>query len=279
MIDTYDTLMDCLAELAVKAVQDPHTAVQAYWLALASGMLLQAQVSVLTCEALVQRALAGPPLGVWAQDRALAALVQLLQDGALLEGNWRQPLPKRSIASWEAFKPYSGVVLRLPQAYQPYIDEIWNEASRLWPAACWLYGASTSAHLAIPVEVLRGAVLFEAGFYFACHEYFEILWGRTEDVASDFYQGLIQVAVAMRHLQSHNVRGALKLLHDGMARLQPYPAIYQGLRLAVFLRQLAALRRDLLTLPNMTAYQFDAAQVPHLLPDLDLRPQTLHMYR
>jgi uncharacterized protein len=279
MSHPYDTLMDHLAELAVKAVQDADAAVQAYWLACASDLLLRAQLPVLTCGALVQRASAAPPLDLWAQGKALPALVQLLQDATLLEGIWREPLPKRGIASWEAFAPYGGVVLQLPQAYQPYADEVWGEASRLWQAACWLYGESTSAHLTLPMEVLRGVVLFEAGFYFACHEYFETLWGRTQDTASDFYQGLIQVAVAMRHLQSHNVRGALKLLYSGMARLRPYPDVYQGVPLGVFLRQLAALRRDLVTLPNMTAYQFDAAQVPHLLPDLDLRPKTPHIYR
>jgi hypothetical protein len=122
-------------------------------------------------------------------------------------------------------------------------------------------------------------VLFEAGFYFACHEYFEILWGRTEDVASDFYQGLIQVAVAMHHLQSHNVHGALKLLHHGMARLQPYPDVYQGLQLGVFLRQLASLQRDMAALSDATAYQFDPVQVPCLLPDLDRWFKTSHMHR
>jgi predicted metal-dependent hydrolase len=279
MAHPYDTLMDRLAELAVKAVQDANAAVQAYWLACASDLLLHAQLPVLTCGALLQRASAAPPLDLWAQGKALPALVQLLRDGTLLEGIWREPLPKRGVASWEAFAPYRDVVLQLPQAYQPYADEVWREASRLWQASCWLYGESTPAHLTIPVEVLRGAVLFEAGLYFACHEYFETLWGRTQDTASDFYQGLIQVAVAMSHLQSHNVRGALKLLHSGMARLQPYPDVYQGVQLGVLLRQLASLQRKLTALPDVTAYQFDPVQVPCLLPDLAVWLKTSHIHR
>ena len=279
MTHPYDTLMDRLAELAVKAVQDANAALQAYWLAWACDLLLHAQLPVLTCGALVQRALAASPLDLWAQGKALPALVQLVQDGALLEGIWRAPLPQRGVASWEAFAPYRSMVLQVPQAYQPYVDEVWGEASRLWQAACWLYGGATPAHLTIPMEVLRGAVLFEAGFYFACHEYFETLWGRTQDTASDFYQGLIQVAVAMCHLQSHNVRGALKLLHSGMARLQPYPDVYQGLQLGVFLRQLASLQRDMAALSDATAYQFDPVQVPCLFPDLDRWFKTSHMHR
>ena len=160
-----------------------------------------------------------------------------------------------------------------------YSAGVWREASQLWQASCWLYGESTPAHLTIPVEVLRGAVLFEAGLYFACHEYFETLWGRTQDTASDFYQGLIQVAVAMSHLQSHNVRGALKLLHSGMARWQPYPDVYQGVQLGVLLRQLASLQRKLTALPDVTAYQFDPVQVPCLLPDLAVWLRTSHIHR
>jgi predicted metal-dependent hydrolase len=279
MAHSYDTLMDRLAELAVKAVQDANAAVQAYWLACACDLLLHAPPPALTCEAWVPQALAALPLDLWAQGNALPALVQLLQDGTLLEGIWHEPLPKRGVASWEAFALYGDMVVQLPQAYQPYVDEVWGEASRLWQAACWLYGESTPAHLTIPMEVLRGAVLFEAGFYFACHEYFETLWGRTQDTASDFYQGLIQVTVAMCHLQSHNVRGALKLLHSGMARLQPYPDVYQGVSLGVFLRQLASLRREVAALSDTTAYQFDPVQIPCLLPDADLRFKTSHMHR
>ena len=94
---------------------------------------------------------------------------------------------------------------------------------------------------ALPEEVRRGVVLFEAGLYFACHEYFETLWGRTGDAASDLYQGIIQIAVAMRHLESHNVRGAIILLRYGMGRLQRYPAVYQGLPLAAWLERLETL--------------------------------------
>ena len=108
-------------------------------------------------------------------------------------------------------------------------------------------------------------VLFEAGLFFACHEYFEILWGRVDDAASDLYQGMIQIAVAMRHLESHNVRGAMILLRYGMGRLQRYPVVYQGLALAAWLERLEMLRQYLETLPDPTSYQFDPRHVPPLL--------------
>jgi hypothetical protein len=71
--------------------------------------------------------------------------------------------------------------------------------------------------------------------------------------------------VAMRHLESHNVRGAMILLRYGMGRLQRYPAVYQGLPLAAWLERLEMLLTHLETLPSPTAYQFDPRHVPHIL--------------
>ena len=84
-------------------------------------------------------------------------------------------------------------------------------------------------------------------------------------MASDLYQGIIQIAVAMWHLESHNVRGAMLLLGYGMGRLQRYPAVYKGLPLAVWLERLETLLEHLETLPNPTAYQFDPMHVPRVL--------------
>ena len=150
--------------------------------------------------------------------------------------------------------------------YQPYVDEMRDHVCRLWQAACHLYGPHAPDLAALPEAVRRGVVLFETGFYFACHEYFETLWGRTDDVASDLYQGIIQIAVAMRHLESHNVRGAIILLRYGMGRVQRYPAVYKGLHLDAWLERLETLREHLETLPDPTAYQFDPRCVPHILP-------------
>jgi predicted metal-dependent hydrolase len=76
---------------------------------------------------------------------------------------------------------------------------------------------------------------------------------------------MIQIAVAMRHLESHNVRGAVILLRYGMGRLQRYPSLYKGLPLAAWLERLERLLEHLETLPSPTAYQFDPMQIPHLV--------------
>lgn len=252
--------MDCLAALTVEAVQDPTTAVQAYWLGLVCAM----GPAPVTCGGLIERAQGDPGLPDWARPRAPRALVQLLRAGVLLLAEPAAALPPAAAGTWpDLTASCAGAMLRLPQVSQSYAADFCEEVQRLWQAVCRLYGPRPPAWAACPEEILRGAVLFDAGLYFACHEYFETLWGRTEDAASDLFQGLIQVAVAMRHLESHNLRGAVRLLRTGMARLQRYPASYRGLDLESFRARLTGLLEYLHTFP--AAYQFEAARVPHLL--------------
>ena len=263
MMHAYDTLMDNLAALAVEAMRTPATAVQAYWLILVARQ--DSAGSSLTSGALLQQAHEATafPLPSWAQPIASQALERLWRQGTW----WKTPevllLPQ--VRTGMDIMPPSQTLIRWQTAYQPYLDEIQDYACRIWQAACRLYGTLPPDLAALPEEMRGGVVLFEAGLYFACHEYFEILWGRTDDAASDLYQGIIQIAVAMRHLESHNVRGAMILLRSGMGRLQRYPAVYQGLALAVWLERLEMLRQHLDTLPGPTAYQFDPRHVPHLL--------------
>lgn len=260
MTDPYDTLMDHLAALAVEAVQCAETAVQAYWLAVAARR--DVFTSSWTLERLLQQTQTDPDLALpdWAQSLAPQALAGLLHQRRWLETP--APLiPRQGFTSAELARS-APAVLRWRDEYQPYLRDIRDTTSRLWQAVCRLYGPLPSAMAALSEEVLRGVVLFEAGLYFACHEYLETLWGRTGDAASDFYQGFIQVAVAMRHLESHNIRGASILLRAGMGRLQRYPTVYKGLHLAAWLQRLETLLESLATLPSPTAYQFDPMQVP-----------------
>jgi hypothetical protein len=263
MIYAYDTLMDSLAALAVEAVCTPVMAVQSYWLIL--GVQQHSAGVALTFGGLLRQAQEATVLPVphWAQPLATQALERLWRE----EVWWETPrsLALSQIGTGMDGPSHSQEVMHWKTASQPYIDEIRNYAWHIWQAACRLYGPQTPDLAALPEEVRRGVVLFEAGLYFACHEYFETLWGRTGDVASDLYRGLIQIAVAMRHLESHNVRGAVVLLRYGIGRLQRYPAVYQGLPLAAWLECLEALLTYLEALPSPTAYQFAPQHVPHIL--------------
>jgi hypothetical protein len=263
MTHAYDVLMDSLAALAVEAVCTAVTAVQSYWLILVAQQDILGSsltLGVLRRQAQEETVL---PMPHWAQPLASQALECLWCKGVWWETAGSLVLPQ--VCTGTDATSQSQAVVRWKTAYQPYTDEIRDYAYRIWQAAGRLYGPQTPDLAALPDEVQRGVVLFETGLYFACHEYFETLWGRTDDAASDLYQGIIQIAVAMRHLESHNVRGAVILLHYGMGRLQRYPAVYQGLPLAAWLKRLEMLLTHLETLPSPMAYQFDPQHVPHML--------------
>jgi uncharacterized protein len=265
MSQTYDALLDQLAALAVHAVQHVEMALHAYWLALSST--LWQEHSLVRLGTLLHTAQTGVtlPLAAWAMPYAPGALGSLLHQGVWYQSVVAGRLPHYQQHTWETLQHYAAVQLGCPPAPALYLPDVQQETRALWHAAERLYGPEAQIFTGIPREVVRGVVLFEAGLYFACHEYFELLWGRTDDTASNFYQGLIQVAVAMRHLESHNVRGAITLLHYGIRRFQPYPGMYKGLQLAVFVQRLHALLADLESLAEPTTYRFDAATIPPLV--------------
>jgi len=77
----------------------------------------------------------------------------------------------------------------------------------------------------------RGVELFNAGQYFECHDTLEEVWAGQRGASRDFFQGLIQFAVACYHLSNGNGGGALSLLERARKRLAPYPSRYLGLDL------------------------------------------------
>ena len=74
--------------------------------------------------------------------------------------------------------------------------------------------------------LLEGLTLFNAGMYFEAHEVWEHLWRRTEGGPRLFYQGLIQAAVGLHHLQNGNRAGARGQLQKALAKLELHSADY-----------------------------------------------------
>ena len=66
-----------------------------------------------------------------------------------------------------------------------------------------------------------GAALFNGVRYWHAHEVWETLWRAAPDEERDFYQGLIQVAAGLLHLQRRNMRGARNKLDEGLEKLRP----------------------------------------------------------
>ncbi len=73
-----------------------------------------------------------------------------------------------------------------------------------------------------------GVRLFNAGQYFECHDVLEDLWSGVRGDARDFFQGLIQVAVALYHVERGNSQGARSMLQRALKRFEAYPERYFG---------------------------------------------------
>jgi hypothetical protein len=75
----------------------------------------------------------------------------------------------------------------------------------------------------------RGVALFNGQRYWHAHEAWETLWRAADEEDRDLYQGLIQVAAGLLHLQRRNVRGARNKLGEGLAKLRPYQPAHRGI--------------------------------------------------
>lgn len=96
-----------------------------------------------------------------------------------------------------------------------------------------------------PQQFWRGVEQFNTGEFYACHDTLEALWMEATEPEKTFYQGILQIAVALYHLGNHNWRGATILLGEGSNRLRRYPSVYGGIDVDELLEQSAALLRTL----------------------------------
>jgi predicted metal-dependent hydrolase len=85
----------------------------------------------------------------------------------------------------------------------------------------------------------EGLLLFNKGQYYEAHEVWEDLWRLTAEVpAKTFYQGLIQAAVGLHHLNRHNLIGARSQIQKAIRNLESGVGGSSGVDLPDLLRQL-----------------------------------------
>ncbi len=109
-----------------------------------------------------------------------------------------------------------------------------------------------------PIEADRlfrhGVALFNGARYWHAHEAWETLWRAAPDAERAFFQGLIQVAAGLLHLQRRNMRGARLKLGEGVAKLRPYQPVHHG----IFVNELIG-RAD------RVQAELNAGQTPYLI--------------
>ncbi len=93
----------------------------------------------------------------------------------------------------------------------------------------------------MPKEFWQGVEQFNTGQYYDCHDTLEALWIEATEPEKTFYQGILQIAVALYHLGNNNLRGAAILLGEGSNRLRRYPSDYGDIDVDELLDRSAAL--------------------------------------
>ncbi|MEH1781894.1 MAG: DUF309 domain-containing protein [Nostoc sp.] len=126
----------------------------------------------------------------------------------------------------------------------------------------------------IPQEFWQGVEQFNSGQFYACHDTLEALWIEAGEPEKTFYQGILQIAVALYHLENRNWRGAVILLGEGSNRLRRYPSSYSGVDVdellsqsAVLLTTLQQIGQDLIAAGDLGENQ--VLSLPRIVPSTD----------
>lgn len=101
----------------------------------------------------------------------------------------------------------------------------------------------------------EGVALFNGVRYWHAHEAWETVWRAAPEHEREFYQGLIQVAAGLLHLERRNRRGATNKLAEGIEKLRPYQPAHHG----IFVNELIGQARRNLD-------DLEAGYLPYLIP-------------
>jgi hypothetical protein len=101
----------------------------------------------------------------------------------------------------------------------------------------------------------KGVALFNGVRYWHAHEAWETVWRAAPEEERDFYQGLIQVAAGLLHLQRRSLRGARNKLSEGLARLRKYQPTHRG----IFVNELVGRGERILA-------DMESGYLPYLIP-------------
>lgn len=96
-------------------------------------------------------------------------------------------------------------------------------------------------------KLLQALGEFNRGDWFDCHETLEELWIGSDGEIRWFYQGILQIAVALHHWRNGNFGGAVSLLAGGAEYLRRVRPVCQRIEVATLIMEsescLAELRR------------------------------------
>jgi predicted metal-dependent hydrolase len=112
--------------------------------------------------------------------------------------------------------------------------------------------------------VLRGFELFNAGQFFEQHEALEEAWIEEDGDIRYLYQGILQIGVAMHHLERGNLAGATSLLERGMGYLEAFRPRCMGVDVQQLVQDAEICLWAVRALTPATIAKFDRRLIPRL---------------
>ena len=123
---------------------------------------------------------------------------------------------------------------------------------------------SRTCHDAPSGQMLLAIRQFNSGQWYECHETLEALWLQETGEVRDFYQGLVQLAIALHHWRNGNFNGAIKLLESSANYLKRMDTPCLWVDVSSLIRQAAGVRDELLRLGSEHMATLDQAFIPQI---------------
>jgi predicted metal-dependent hydrolase len=114
-------------------------------------------------------------------------------------------------------------------------------------------------------QVLLGIRQFNAQEWFECQETFEELWLSAEGDLRNLYQGIIQLAIALKHWREGNFNGAVRLLEGAAAYLTGVPQPCLWIDLDSLRKGIANLKSELKELGVNNMKLLDISLIPKIV--------------
>lgn len=96
-----------------------------------------------------------------------------------------------------------------------------------------------------PPSFWVGIDQFNQRQFYACHDTLEALWMDAPPPEKTFYQGILQIAVALYHLGNRNWQGTVTLLGEGIQRLSTFQPNYGSINVTELIHNSHSLLRTL----------------------------------
>ncbi|MEX0866857.1 MAG: DUF309 domain-containing protein [Pirellulales bacterium] len=120
-----------------------------------------------------------------------------------------------------------------------------------------------------PQLYLVGIRYFNDCEFFEAHEAWEEVWTEYRGPSREFYQGLIQVAVALHHFVNENIRGARKVYVSSRNHLESFRPHHMGVDLERLFEQFEECFAEVLA----STEEFPKLTIdPELIPEIHLDP-------